>query len=368
MNNGKTWDTINNRSRFVEFDILRALALLLLPIIHTYEELECVEMLSEQALNSCSWALTLCIYAPSIIMICFGANLYFAKEKTSVEYAKRGIKFLLIGLGLNVLRFILPSLVCVYMGKPERFAEVVSFSLSSDIYDFVGVFLLVFALFKKLKMSDFAMLITAMAMLLLNTLIQPVNIDGDLGCFMGRFMYVNDYSYFPLLSWTIFPIIGYCFGKLYKSFCDESERRRFMLRMLLFCSMMYLALYFTFKSYGLDPELIQLSPANDYITDLGNVMMLICLAGVCISIVFFAYKCLPENPFAKVLTRLSAVIMPFYTIQWVIIGWMEYLMVAFSLPEGSIGIGGYYVITVAVFAASIVLAHLFGDKLNKLLK
>ena len=39
------------------------------------------------------------------------------------------------------------------------------------------------------------------------------------------------------------------------------------------------------------------------------------------------------------LLQLSAVIMAFYLIQWVIIGWTEELMVAFDFPKGSIGIG-----------------------------
>lgn len=109
-------------------------------------------ILTAKALSSYRWVLTLCVYAPSVFMICYGANLFFAKEKTPGEYVKRGLKFLLIGVVLNILRFMIPSLI---VGSPKLIQESINNILASDIYDFVGAFLLVFALFKKLKMSDF---------------------------------------------------------------------------------------------------------------------------------------------------------------------------------------------------------------------
>ena len=356
------------RKRFSELDVVRAIALLFLPFIHVYEEMELIGTLSAEALSSCKWVLTLCVYAPSVFMICFGANLFFAKEKTPAEYAKRGLKFLLIGVGLNAARFVLPSLISLAMGKPERVTEAMNTVLASDIYDFVGAFLLAFALFKKLRMSDFSMLITAMIMLLINTLIQPVPVEGSAAYFLGRFLYVNDNSYFPLLSWTIFPIMGYCFGKLYRNFQSEQKRRKFNLRMLIFCYVMYCALAYTFKSYKLNPNLIELSPANNYITDYGNVLLLVCIAGMMIGLIYLAYMKWTESKPIQGFLKLSAVIMPFYLIQWVIIGWMEELMVAFDFPLGGISAGAYYALSLGITLVTILLAMVFGEKINRLLK
>ena len=356
------------RKRYSELDAVRAIALLFLPVIHVYEEMELIGTLSAEALSSCKWVLTLCLYAPSVFMICFGANLFFAREKTPAEYAKRGLKFLLIGVGLNVMRFVLPSLISLAMGKKGWVLNAVNNVLASDIYDFVGVFLLVFALFKKLKLSAFAMLIAAMIMLLINTVIQPVPVEGSAAYFLGRFFYVNQNSYFPLLSWTIFPITGYCFGKVYRASQSEQERRKFNLRMLIFCYVMYGALFYTFQSYGLNPSLVELSPANSYITDYGNVMMLVCIAGMMIGLIYLAYMKWPESRPMKALLKLSVVIMPFYLIQWVIIGWMEGMMVAFDFPLGKIGIGAFYALSVGITLVTIILAKVFGEKINKILK
>ena len=357
------------RKRFSELDVVRAIALLFLPFIHVYEEMELIGTLSAEALSSCKWVLTLCVYAPSVFMICFGANLFFAKEKTPAEYAKRGLKFLLIGAGLNVARLLIPSLISLAMGKTGRVLNAVNNILGCDIYDFVGAFLLVFALFKKLRMSDFSMLIAAMVMLLVNTLIQPVNnIEGTAAFFCGRFFYVDENSCFPLLSWTIFPVLGYCFGKLYRSFQTEKDRRGFVLRMLIFCYVMYCALFYTFQSYKLNPNLIELSPANNYITDYGNVLLLICIAGMMIGIFYIAYMKRTESKPIKALLKLSAVIMPFYLIQWVIICWMEELMVAFDFPQGGISAGAYYALSLGITLVTILLAMVFGEKINRLLK
>ena len=70
----------------------------------------------------------------------------------------------------------------------------------------------------------------------------------------------------------------------------------------------------------------------------------------------------------KELLKLSAVIMPFYLIQLVIVGWMEELMVAFDFPKGRIGEGAYYVLSLGITLVTIVLARLFGKKINGLLK
>ena len=358
-------NTEENRTRYSELDIVRAISLLFLPIIHTYEEMELIDTLSPAALSSCRWVLSLCVYAPSVFMICFGANLFFAKEKTPAEYAKRGLKFLLIGVALNIARFLIPALI---FGNPERINIALTCILACDIYDFVGAFLLVFALFKKLKLSDFTMLIVSMIMLLINTLIQPIHADGPLAAFLGRFIYVDYSSCFPVLSWTIFCIIGYYFGKIYRSFQKEQNRKRFLLRLMIFGYVMYCALYYTFKSYRLDPHLIELSPENSYITDYGNVMMLVCIAGMVIPIVYFAYMRWSESKPIKALIHLSNVIMPFYLFQWILVGWMEESMVAFNLPKESIGIGAFYAISIGITLATILLAKVFGEKINKLLK
>ena len=173
------------RKRFSELDVVRAIALLFLPVIHVYEEMELIGTLSAEALSSCKWVLALCVFAPSVFMICFGANLFFAKEKSPAEYAKRGLKFLLIGVGLNVARLLLPSFISLAMVKPGRVMNAVNNILACDIYDFVGAFLLVFALFKKLRLSGFAMLLVSMLMLLLNTVIPPVQLEACLAFFSG---------------------------------------------------------------------------------------------------------------------------------------------------------------------------------------
>ena len=356
------------RKRFSELDVVRAIALLFLPVIHVYEEMELIGTLSAEALSSCEWVLALCVFAPSVFMICFGANLFFAKEKSPAEYAKRGLKFLLIGVGLNVARLLLPSFISLAMGKPGRVMNAVNNILACDIYDFVGAFLLVFALFKKLRLSGFAMLLVSMLMLLLNTVIPPVQLEGCLAFFLGRFLYVDETSCFPLLSWTVFPVLGFCFGKIYRSFQTEKDRRRFVLRVLLFSCVLYCAIFFTFRSYGLNPNLIVLSPANSYITDYGNVLMLVCIAGMMIGLVYLAYMKWPESRPVKALRKLSSVIMPFYLIQWVIICWMEELMVAFDFPQGGIGVGTYYVLSLGITLVTLILAKLFGEKINRFLK
>lgn len=92
------------------------------------------------------------------------------------------------------------------------------------------------------------------------------------------------------------------------------------------------------------------------------------IAGMMIGLVYFAYRKWTESKPIKALLKLSAVIMPFYLIQWVIIGWMEELMVAFGFPKGGIGAGAYYILSLGITLVTIFLAMIFGEKINRLVK
>ncbi len=355
------------RKRYIEFDVLRACAILLLPLIHVYEELNDCGYLTSAASQSQRWILVLCVYAPSVFMLCFGANLFFAKEKSPKTYTKRGLHFLLLGVLLNIVRFVIPALVVQIFGKADVLAEALQEILCCDIYDFVGLYLLFYALMKRLKMSNSVMLLITLVMMWANTKWGGTSTNIELlDCFLGRFIYINDRSCFPLLSWAIFPTLGIFIGQIYQNIQEET-RGKILLKVAIGSFILDEVIYATLVSYGLDYYMVAVSPANAYITDIINVFILILIFGKLLPIAYWIVTRFEKSLPVRWLCSLSSVIMSFYVIQWVIIGWLEY-MLTFALPEHSVSEGLFYAIFAGVMILTLVLTKLFGKKLQKILQ
>lgn len=197
------------KRRFEELDLARALPLLLLPLVHVYEEFESIYGLPETLVENYKWILYLCNLMPSVFMILMGANIFFSRKSTAKDLFKRGISFVGIGLALNFLRFIIPSIITsIVNGNIDGiFGEYGSiyYTLTPDIYDFVGLAFIVFAIFKYFNFSPLTMMLTSVAMLMIDGIIPQFETASlNLNGFIGRFIYMDVDSCFPLMTWMIF--------------------------------------------------------------------------------------------------------------------------------------------------------------------
>lgn len=361
------------KRRFEELDLARSLPLLLLPLVHVYEEFESIDALPESLLNGYTWILYLCNLMPSVFMILMGANMYFSRKSTAGDLFKRGLTFLGIGVALNFFRFIIPSIITsIINGDAEAvIGEYGSlyYTLTPDIYDFVGLAFLAFAVFKKFNFSPLEILLSSIGLLTLDVVIPQFTIDNTyLSGFIGRFIYMDEDSCFPLSTWLIFPAIGYCFGYFYKNFETEEIRKTFVKRMFWVSLVGVLAMWFSLTDYELDALTIMTSPANEYITDLPNVIMLTFLAGIWFAMFYFIYFKVKDTKISKILVIISKGILPFYIAQWVIIGWAEYLTDGL-VEDPQMGYGLFWTLAIATIIISSIVAIVNNKiKENKKLK
>ena len=322
--------------RFEELDIARALPLLLLPVVHVYEEMESIDSLPESIVTNNEWILTLCTLMPSIFMIFLGANIVFSSRTTAKSLFVRGWKMLGVGLLLDVVRFGIPitSYCIVNQDWTDFFDEFLYYTAVSDIYDFVGLAFLAFALFKKLDLSKMKMFVIAAVLLIADMLIPNFSTGNDfVDAILGCFIWMNEDSCFNFMQWLIFPVIGYIFGDLYKNFATEDDRKCFVKKMLGVSVVGLIGMWFSLASYGIDPLLVITSPMNEYITDIPNVIMLVFEAGIWVALVYFAYMKFKDAKVTRFLVNISKSIMTYYVVQWVIIGWIEYFINGFAPDE-----------------------------------
>ena len=355
-------------TRFGEFELLKAIAIIGLPTVHVMEEAMEAGIASERLLALGNGIIGLCVFGPSVFMICMGFGI--GGGRTSADSIRRnGIQFLLIGALLNIFRWLLPGILQA-VTIHTRLIEDIDFCLQSDIYYFVGLFFIFYSFLKEWKIRTSGLLLISFIMLSFNTLITPLThkyiTNHIVASLLGNIVYVNETSCFPLLSWAIFPSVGILLGEILKSSTEE-QRENIMRRMMDFSVVLAISFIVFLWDYKIDLLKTVVSPANDYITDLPNVILLLCAAMFLIALTYYLCKRIGHTKFMEFMLRISAFIIPFYLLQWIIIAWIFYLTNIFGAPEGSFGVILYLITVIAVTAVCIFVATRYGMKIMKVL-
>ena len=354
-------------TRFGEFELLKAIAILGLPAVHLMEMTIDYGYAAPELQGLKNSVIGLCAFGPSVFMMCMGFGIGGGKTPPQ-KVRKQGVQFILIGVLLNILRFIIPGAVGCLLAD-YNFMDFVDFSLQSDIYYFVGIFFLFYSLMLQFKVKTPDLITICIFMLTVNTLLTPVlhgNVTNRyLASVIGNIVYVDDTSCFPLLSWAIFPTVGILLGEILKK--TDEERRAVLMRTSLFASAAVFISYVVFlKAYGQDVYKIFVSPLNAYITDIPNVVLLISIALVLISLTYYLCKLIGASKFMEFMLRISTFIIPFYMFQWVLVVWLSAIVGAIFDPSPVINCFWFAVITVVVTAICVFVSTKFGMKIMKM--
>ena len=326
----------NNRiHKFGEFDLMKAIAVLGLPIVHLLEEGIYGNYVSQEVYKLEALIVALCIVGPSIFMMCMGFNMGGVPSSPK-SFMKQGLRFLSLGAILNLARWILPGfLMWIFHG--DSMSEDICYFLVSDIYFFVGIFCLFYALMRKLKLNTYEVLVVTLIMLTVNTLLTPVMpkivTNQYLNRIIGNFIYIDETSCFPLLSWAIFPTVGILLGEVLKKATDE-KRRSIMKHMLFFSPVVFLSYLVSLSLYGHDVMKVMVSPLNSYITDLPNVILMVSLALFLFAVLYYVCNLIDKTRFMSFMMKISTYIIPFYMLQWVLVSWIFYGMDLLECEEG----------------------------------
>lgn len=351
------------RERFEEFDIGRALAILGLPVVHVLEEADILGMLPEGFLDAHIFLLAASAFGAPLFMACMGGNMVFSRHATPAALARRGVELLIMGILLNVARFGVPDLVfgTIAGGNYDGLSWWPYELAGCDIYDFAGLCFLAFALFKKLRLSPAQILAAAALCLVVGAYLLPAFFANPemtvVTRLLGRLFWVNEASCFPLLTWLIFPACGYAFGSWFSALPSDDERTRRLRRMLLPAAVVFIATAGGVALCGLDPLIVYASPANSYITDVPNVLMVASSLVLVAYLLHVAATRLQGTRLLGWFVRVSKGIIPYYVAQWVIVGWLELAMEDLGLYQVyTLNEATYWLLSAAIILASLQLA------------
>lgn len=365
----KTKTITNERVyRFGEFDLMKAFAILGLPIVHLIEEGISGNYVSEGVHKLEAFIVALCIVGPSIFMMCMGFGIGGTRN-TPRSVMKQGVRFLALGAILNLVRWVLPGILLFFIhGRPM--SEDIFYFFASDIYYFVGFFYLFYALMLTLKLTTSGILVTTIGMLTVNTLLTPIMPDMITNDYLigilGNIVYIDGTSCFPLLSWAIFPTVGIFMGDVIKKVTDE-KRGSIMKYMLIFSPVIFISYLVSLSLYGHDIMRIMVSPLNDYITDLPNVILMISLALFLFAVFYYVSNWIDETKFMKFMLKISTHIVPFYMLQWILVAWVFFGMELFECEEGVLTLPWFMIAAALITGICIYVTVKHGMKATRVL-
>ena len=239
-------DTPINTGRQIEVDIAKAQMVLMLPFIHCI-----IECTSDEGLCSgIPYLFDTIIGGPfsgPMYLFAMGMCLVYSHRQTPELWLRRGVTLLGVFYLSNTCRFLIPYLIGYKIsGDREHFLDPLFYRwLGTDVLLFAGLAIITIAVFRYLRLSNKAMFGIAALMTVSATLIGDLDTHSMFGnIFLGYFVGTDDatgyvVSDFPFLTWLIFPVAGYLFGKVHIRIRDKSAFYRIVSPIAILIPLVY---------------------------------------------------------------------------------------------------------------------------------
>ena len=199
-------------------------------------------------------------FAAPVFIFCMGISFAYSRKSGAGDMLRRALRTAGVVLLFEIARTVLPGLLQWVISADPECIEYVDIFFSVDILQFVIMAMIVIALFKKLKLKPFVMVIIAAACSVIGQLLQGVTTGSYIGDIVVGFLWNSrEYAYFPLLNWLIFPVCGYAFSSIWQRLRDKDEFFRLLtpiswiISVAYFVSMIFLGEYYLsgYEYYGL---------------------------------------------------------------------------------------------------------------------
>ena len=167
------------------------------------------------------------IPAAGVFMFAMGWGVSHSDRSTPETYLKRALKLGLLLFPVNFFYAILPGLI-----DPADFGSFLDHPwaiIAFNIYSFYAVSMLFFALIKKMKDNlKLRAVLSAVLILMVfaaDMIFKPETFEGNqwIATLIGVFVRQNDYSWFPIVPWAVFPVMGYWAGWLYRRWNNRTK-------------------------------------------------------------------------------------------------------------------------------------------------
>ena len=183
------------------------------------------------------------------LMFLMGMGIKYSRHQEIKHLISRGITLLTLAQIFNFFRDTLPNLIAYWTTGEKNYLSRALLIIRGDILTFAGLTHFLFALMKKLKLSDTCILIIGTIMNLiaypLSKIMKPPS-NFLLSQFLGYFVLTNAESYFPVFGYFVFVAFGNWIGGYYQKIANKDK---FYNRILIFCAPIVIIYQYVRKYY-----------------------------------------------------------------------------------------------------------------------
>jgi len=254
-----------------------------------------------------------------VFMFCMGVTLRYAHRQKPSEWLRKGFHLITIGMVLNVLRYG-PMAYTAYATNNPELLKVLARIFNVDIFQFAGLALMLYALFKKRGLKAGTILAISILMNIAGTLLIGHDTHSYvLNQILGYFYHTPTCSCFPLLNWFIFIAAGNVLGQIYKE-GDINKAYRLILPLCGIVAAIHQYISIT------DPTSIFKTLQNDWEFYSMATPDALCIAfGVApfmLAIFWLIGKCIPDR-WMGVIGYPALHIKQYFCVSWVWIMWTD---------------------------------------------
>lgn len=309
-----------NTTRQWSFDAAKFVAILFMVLVHTFIYVYGEENMNygfQYRLNNIYGG----VFAAPVFMFCMGVGVAYSRRSDSKTMFIRGVKLLLVGYLLNMVRS-LPQLLLWLQGYGNEHYESFLEELAIfDILQFAGIAFFLFSLLHWLKASPNVVLLTGIALSIFGTYVRSVDMGSstlNLLCYSFVGIHVgNIWTSFPLANWFIFVATGYWFGKLIRR-CNDLDR--FYALLMPSAGFIFSAsiAFMTTHSVGMFTE-----NNDDFFYYLTTIDSLVCIMGAFV-VIGIGHFVMPHEPqrIKNIVKQVSTDVTRIYLIHWMFISYL----------------------------------------------
>lgn len=350
-----------NSGRQLELDIARGLAVIFMVAVNV------VLTFGTKATNDSSIAEIIDLFggvpAAPVFMFLLGSGIVYSRKSDAKTLFKRGILLFLAGYSLNILRSVIPEVILFIQN--QNVTDNIGMRLyycffNVDILQFAGLAFIFFAFLKLVKTPLIGLVSIGLVFILINQFIPKIeNFNVYLAPITSLIIggaSNEGLSYFPFITWIIYPIAGYVFA--YYAI-QTTDKKQFYTRLTL-GSLVILVTY----TLGV----IFLQWPTGYETEAGyythsGILNFVYTAFVLFWIsLFFWMSGLVRGPIKNFLQTASSQVSNIYFIHWVMLG-----MLTVVIGRESNGVAFVLLMIVPIFVLSYILSIVY-SKFQKQMK
>jgi len=335
-----------NRARQPELDLAKFIAIILMIACHCgiyFFEQDTVPYLIFSMLGG--------EFAAPVFMVCMGIGVVFSHHNQPKLLVNRGISLMILGYVLNIIRATVPEIVALFVDPSTAiFGIPISFYMV-DILQFAGFAMIFMGLLKKWKVEPFYQLLIGILMAGLGDILAEISTGYEwLDAICDLIWGANEWSFFPILNWFIYPAAGVFFGEILMHCNDKNALYKRLLPIGL-CGVIL-------SYYNIFTDPLGYYPHNGsyYFMSIENVVYGLCYPIFLFSLCYFITR-KGKAGCGRFVNYSSTNLNNLYCISWVLILWIRY----FAINMGGLEITAlsFTVLTVAVFAGSYGLCQLW---------